>query len=250
MNDLDIPGMVRAIRLLAFTTVVLVAFSACADTTSDNGAANRESRPMLPADRSVPVTYVAMGDSTVSGVGATSPNRNYVSRLHVRLQEVYPGATVTNLGVPAATSADVLQSQVPIVLARQPHLITLSVGPNDIILGHDLQSFDQNVATILRTLQHETDAIVVVNLLPDLTMAPIFQGAAREEFARRTVEFNQVLERRAQEHGVVLVDLYSASQQPELAPDLVGDDDYHPSDEGYALWAEFMWEGIEARIPR
>jgi lysophospholipase L1-like esterase len=33
-----------------------------------------------------------------------------------------------------------------------------------------------------------------------------------------------------------------------LQPELIGADGYHPSDEGYARWAELMWAAIEGRI--
>jgi hypothetical protein len=36
--------------------------------------------PQLPADRSAEVVYVALGDSTVEGQGATTPDRHYVGR--------------------------------------------------------------------------------------------------------------------------------------------------------------------------
>jgi len=53
----------------------------------------------------------------------------------------------------------------------------------------------------------------------------------------------------ARAHGVQLVDLYAASQREvPLRPELIGSDGYHPSDAGYARWAELLWEGVEARI--
>src|SRR5204863_8913068 len=60
---------------------------------------------LLPADRGGGVMYVALGDSTVEGVGASSPERNYVSRVYARLRSVYPDARLANLGVGGATSA-------------------------------------------------------------------------------------------------------------------------------------------------
>src|SRR5213078_463750 len=87
---------------------------------------------LLPADRSTAVTYVALGDSTVEGVGASSPELNYVSRVHARLGGVYPAARLTNLGVGGATSADVLLRQLTRVIELRPYLVTISIGPNDI----------------------------------------------------------------------------------------------------------------------
>src|SRR5262249_56594302 len=75
----------------------------------------------LPADRNAAIQYVALGDSTVEGVGATRAKFNYVSRLHERLRAVYPATRLDNLGVGGATSADVLQRQLERAIALLPH---------------------------------------------------------------------------------------------------------------------------------
>jgi lysophospholipase L1-like esterase len=63
------------------------------------------------------------------------------------------------------------------------------------------------------------------------------------------VQFNEALARKGREHGVALVDLYLASRdEVPRQPMLLWRDGYHPSDAGYARWAELMWEGIEPRL--
>jgi acyl-CoA thioesterase-1 len=207
---------------------------------------------LLPAEPAASVLYVALGDSTVEGVGASSPARNYVGRLHERLRAVYPRARLMNLGVGGATAAGVLSRQLPRALELQPDLVTLSVGPNDITGKRDLGSYARDIDTILRTLTRRTSAVVVVNLIPDLTVTPRFRGKEIEPRVRqRVVAFNEVLARQAREYGAEVVDLYAASQREVPSrPDLIGPDRYHPSDEGYERWAELMWPGIEARIVR
>jgi len=46
-----------------------------------------------------------------------------------------------------------------------------------------------------------------------------------------------------------VVDLYGPSRRevPER-PELVAADGYHPSDLGYARWAELMWDAVVTRI--
>ena len=204
---------------------------------------------MLARDRAAEITYVALGDSTVAGVGASSPANNYVSRLHARLRSIYPNARLTNLGVGGATAAEVAREQLPRALALGPHLVTLSIGPNDITQGRDAGQYERDVATILETLARETPAVVIVNLLPDLAVAPRFSPEEKAAVGRLTAEFNDVLRRQARQHGAEIVDLYAPSQEevPDR-PSLVSSDEYHPSDEGYARWAELLWRGVEARI--
>ena len=204
----------------------------------------------LPADRAAPFVYVALGDSTVEGIGATSPALTYVSRLHARLRAVYPRARATNLGAGGATSADVRAGQLERAIELRPHLVTLSIGPNDITTRVPIEAYEGNVDTILGRLTRETPAVVVVNLLPDLAVTPRFRASPeRDAVGRHTVRFNEALARLGRAHGVELVDLYLASQREvPRRPELVWSDGYHPSDAGYARWAELVWRGVEARI--
>jgi lysophospholipase L1-like esterase len=71
----------------------------------------------------------------------------------------------------------------------------------------------------------------------------------RRRLAERTLAFNEALAREAKKHGVELVDIYTASREEvPRRPELLWKDGYHPSDLGYARWAELLWTGIERRI--
>ena len=61
----------------------------------------------LPSDRRTPLVYVALGDSTVEGEGASRQDASYVGRLYARLRSIYPAARMINLGIGGATSTDV-----------------------------------------------------------------------------------------------------------------------------------------------
>lgn len=215
------------------------------------GCGHRDEGGWLPRDSAAPVLYVALGDSTAQGIGASHPEATYVSRLHQRLRELYPQARLENLSADGATSADVVQKQLPRALALEPQLVTLSVGPNDITTRVPVEQFESNVGRMLTALG-ETRAVAVVNLLPDLAITPRFRTSQwRGAVGRATTEYNRALEAVAKRHGVQLIDLYHASQEEVPGrPELIGADGYHPSDAGHGRWAELMWAGIRARIPR
>jgi lysophospholipase L1-like esterase len=204
----------------------------------------------LPRDRGAAVVYAALGDSTVEGVGASSLETHYVSRLYERLRAIYPDARLTNLGVGGATSADVIAGQLQRAIELSPHLITLSIGPNDVTGRVTVQQYERNLDTIFGRLTRETTAVLVVNLLPDLAVTPRFSsGTQKDAVAGQTVLFNEALGRKGREYGVELVDLYGPSREEvPKRPQLIALDGYHPSDLGYARWAELMWKGVEARI--
>lgn len=228
---------------LSLSVIAAVLISGCAWTSGPR---------MLRADRTAPLVYVALGDSTVEGIGATTASAHYVARLAERLRAVYPHTRATNLGVAGATSGDVVATQLEQAIALAPDLVTLSIGPNDITGRVSVREYERHVDAIFTRLRTQTTAVVVVNLLPDLAVTPRFRrDPAREAVGRLSIEFNEALSRRAREHGVEVVDLYGPSRSEVMArPELIASDGYHPSDLGYARWAELLWAGIERRIPR
>ncbi|HXD98584.1 MAG TPA: SGNH/GDSL hydrolase family protein [Candidatus Acidoferrum sp.] len=230
-------------RINALLAVAALLTAACAGSRTERVRT-------LPLDHGAAVLYVALGDSTVEGIGATSPNASYVSRLHARLRAVYPRASVVNLGLGGATSADVVDGQLERAVLLRPQLVTLSIGPND-ITGHvPVQEYERHVDTIFRRLTRETSAVVVANLLPELVATPRFRGRETSSaVAELTVRFNEALTRLARRYGVEVVDLYQPSRaEIPRRPELVAADGYHPSDLGYARWAELLWAGVERRI--
>ena len=183
----------------------------------------------LPSDRRTPLVYVALGDSTVYGLGASSPSTHYVARLFWRLHAEYPLARLSNRGACLATTTDVLAHQVPDAIMDRPHLVTLSVGPNDLRQGRSPQDFAGRTEVILERLQRDTDAAVILNSLPDLALSPRFREPERSMVAALTRHYNHALQHVADNFGIELVD--------------------HPSDAGYAAWAGAMREAVWARIP-
>jgi acyl-CoA thioesterase I len=232
----------RRQRALALLAVVALAVAGCA----------RDGARTLPADRQAPVVYVALGDSTVEGVGASRPDATYVAHLHERLRAVYPAARVANLGVAGATSADVLGWQLEPALRAAPQLVTVSVGPNDVTGGVAVEQYEANMDAVFGTLRGRTGAVLVATLLPDIAVTPRFRHHdARDVLGRTAVAYNDALRRLAKRHRVDLVDLHTPSRAEVPArPELVAADGYHPSDAGYARWAELVWPAIERRIGR
>jgi lysophospholipase L1-like esterase len=90
----------------------------------------------LPIDSSEKLTYVALGDSTVYGLGASHSGRHYVGRLFSWLRAEYPDSRIDNEAACLATAADVLTQQIPNAIVRRPQLVTLSIGPNVMRQGH------------------------------------------------------------------------------------------------------------------
>jgi lysophospholipase L1-like esterase len=87
-----------------------------------------------------PVTIVAIGSSSTSGAGASSPTANYPSRLAVELSQHFPklSITVLNRGVGGEEVADMLKRFDAAVVAAKPDLVLWQLGTNSVIRDHKL----------------------------------------------------------------------------------------------------------------
>lgn len=197
--------------------------------------------------KSGPIVYVALGDSTGAGVGAR--NGGYVARVFKRLLEHRPGSELANLCVSGSTTEDVLRSQLQRGVQKSPDLVTLGIGINDIGHGFSLEQFAKNYEEILRALKEKTQAAIVVTNIPDISSAPRIPVSMRSQYQRQIDQFNQRLEEIARRHEVTIFDINSITRR-ELPshPEYFSADGFHPSDEGYELWAEQMWPTIATVI--
>lgn len=194
-----------------------------------------------------PIVYVALGDSTGAGVGAA--NGGYVLRLYNRLLEHRPGSQLANLCVSGATTEEVVQGQLDRGVAKNPDLVTLGIGINDIGHGVTLERFAENYDRILTTLKEKTQARIVVTNIPDISSAPAIPSSQRSQYHQQIVTFNQRLEEIANRHGVTVYDIYSiTTRELPSHPEYFSRDGFHPSDEGYELWASEMWPTIARTI--
>ena len=241
-------------RLLSYrrgsTTVQIIAFAvltllfACNDPSSN---VIHESRPAninrMRAQSTGPVNYVALGDSTGLGVGATQGG--YVARLFKRIEAARQGSRLTNLCVSGATTENVIGGQLDRAIAAKPTLLTLGIGINDIGHGFSPDQFGRNFEQIVSRLSTETDAPLVVTNIPDISSAPTIPLVMRPEIARVITLYNARIAETAKRHGATVVDAYATTHELLPShPEYFSGDGFHPSDAGYEVWAEQMWPAV------
>ena len=104
----------------------------------------RFDRPLIHTMRRVangqPLTIVAIGSSSTAGVGASSPDATYPSRLAVELRTRFPGRdiTVLNRGVNGEETNNMMARFAADVLAAHPQLVLWQIGTNSVLRDHPL----------------------------------------------------------------------------------------------------------------
>ncbi len=196
----------------------------------------------VPQGQSGGLLYVALGDSTAQGVGASRPDRGYVGLVAEQLRrQSGQQVMVINLSVSGARIQDVLDVQLPRLRALRADVVTVAIGANDV------RSYD--TAQFARRATEMTAALPGGTFIADV---PWFMAGAWEGNAS---EAGEVLVRTAGERGLPVVPLHHAllargwtSMLTDFAPDW-----FHPNDRGYRVWAGTFWKAICAenrRAPR
>jgi lysophospholipase L1-like esterase len=187
--------------------------------------------------RSVPLRYVALGDSYTIGTATGGPSERWPDQLVARVPAL---ELVANLGVNGYTSRDVIEAELPALEALSPDFATVLIGVNDVVQGVSEATYSENAALILDQLLAVVAArrLVAVST-PDYTVTP--QGAAYGDplvQAAAIQRFNAILGQLAAERGVAFVDIHDLSLRAADDRALVADDGLHPSGAQYALWVE------------
>ena len=220
-------------------TILLVA---CGRNTPGKGTGTGTSEMNTGA-----IVYVALGDSTGAGIGAV--DGGYVLRLQNRILHHRPGSQLANLCVSGATTADVVRGQLDNGVVKNPQLVTLGIGINDIGHSVPIERFAENYDRILSTLKEKTQAQIVVANIPDISSAPVIPSSLRSQYRQQIITFNQRLEEIAKRHGATIFDIFSITTRDLPShPEYFSRDGFHPSDAGYELWAIEMWPTIARAI--
>jgi lysophospholipase L1-like esterase len=198
----------------------------------------------VPAD----LLYVALGDSTAVGIGAATGG-GYPERLVSRLRPSFPGLKLLNLGESGATTSDVLATQLPRAVRARPRLVTIGIGINDVGLQIPDDAFAVNLEEIVVALREQEAPIAIANI-PDLALSPAVSQLVPVSIYERRIElFNEHIAATAARHRLALVDLYAWSREALPGrPELFCADGFHPSAQGYDVWAERMLPPVTALL--
>ena len=193
--------------------------------------------------------YVAIGDST--GVGTGAQDGGYVERLFQRLRATGVQAGLLNLCQNGATSRESCL-QADRAASKQPAMVTLGVGANDVWRLTPVSAFEANLGHIGEVLEKSGASVVVCNIA-DMSLSPIALTAAKQLnlpmsiLQARIAALNQCITAMGARRNFQVVDLFSPSQQLlPSRPELFSSDGFHPSAQGYDHWAEVLWPHVEA----
>ena len=194
-----------------------------------------------------PIRLVGLGDSTIAGVGVDDPMLGLASQVSRELyRHTHRGVVWDSYGERGITTGQLLADYLPGALDEQQAIdVTLvSIGAND---AKNLQSASAAVSNMLAIVDalhnHSPGALIVVSSLPAFHLFESLPQPLRGVMAAH----GQAIERRARP-------LVEARRHALMLPPptnypvgFFASDGFHPSAEGYRIWAEFAVEHLAGR---
>lgn len=187
------------------------------------------------------MTYVALGASDTFGTGTDNPElESWPSDLTRLLGD---RAHLVNLGIPGINVHDALRVELPVALDAHPDLVTVWLAVNDLADQVPVASYAQDLDTLIQRLQTSFPhtRIAVANV-PDLTLVPRFQTYNIQQLRALIAGYNTAIASVANNHHIILVDLYQTWRELANHPEYISSDGFHPNRSGYLRVAQIFYQ--------
>jgi lysophospholipase L1-like esterase len=203
-------------------------------------AANRMRRQGL-------LRIVAIGSSSTSGVGASSPTHAYPARLAVLLASRLPGGRVEifNKGVGGETAVDMLGRFDRDVFPLHPDLVVWQVGTNAVVRGDDLSHYDVVLRQGIKRLKAAGIDIIVMD--PQYA-PPVLAAAGHADLERRLEAIGRDTDVPLFHRFAIMRYLHEAAQVDFGA--MLAPDSLHMNDFGYDCMARLLADAIVGTAAR
>lgn len=171
-------------------------------------------------------TIVALGDSLSAGFGVDI-SESYPSRLERKLQGQGYNYKVVNAGVSGETSSGTL-ARLNWILGLRPDIVILETGANDGLRGTDVALLEENLRTIITTLQKKDIGVLLAGMKMVWNLGPDYVDA-----------FNAVYPRVAEDKNVLLMPFFLEGVATQMELNL--GDGVHPNGNGYEIITENIY---------
>lgn len=198
-------------------------------------------------------SYLALGDSYTIGEGVSYSERwpvQLVEELKDRGYAVAPPKIVAETGWTTQNLLIAMDNQ--LYQQRLYDLVSVLIGVNNQYQEKSLEDYELDLNEIFRFAitksRNGVDGVFALSI-PDYGVTP-FGGLNAEEISEEIDEFNAVYRRVAEEYGIDFYNITPISREVERNPDLLADDDLHPSGEMYRAWMLYIVDEVEEKLQK
>jgi acyl-CoA thioesterase I len=188
--------------------------------------------------------YIAAGDSTAVGEGASSVEKTYAYRLAEHFAKDHT-VSYKNIAVTGATTFDVMEKQLMQIIAFEPDVVTISAGANDRTHLKSNSAIYTNLKSIIDILTDRTSAKIYITDIPNFTGAKLLPKPYIWFLESESKKLNPKLKDLETDRvKIVNIHDFGWDQYPDLQVTFAADN-FHPNDEGYNNWTNAFMSRIK-----
>lgn len=229
------------IKILILLAILLVAYSAFSYLRIRHYATNSPNPDIIQTSftqgSGPALKYIAAGDSTAVGEGASVVENTYTVKI---ANELIKTNTVEykNIAVRGAKTSDVINNQLQQIVEFQPNVITISIGANDATHLVASKQVFANYQTIIQKLTSETKAKIYITNIANFTGAKLLPWPVIKLYEYNSAKLNpKLLALETDRVKIVNIHDFGWDKFPDRSV-TYSLDLFHPSDAGYQNWAD------------
>lgn len=193
-----------------------------------------------------PLRLLAIGDSIIAGVGAERLERALVGQTAAALAERLGRRVDWSALGQTGLRSDALLNELLGRLPVQPaDVILISIGVNDVTGLRSLRRWRRNLRELIHWLStYSPDAVLCFGGLPPMGTFPLLPQPLRAVIGLRARSFDA-------EAASIVAESPRAVHVPVAftpRPELFSGDGYHPSEAGYAGYAQAVADAVAPRV--
>lgn len=234
----------QGIKLVSCLIVALLV-TACNGEGRPNVNPNPQMDVADTTDTKVSLSFLALGDSYTIGESVEETMRWPVLLANQLTNAGYEVDTVRIIATTGWTTAELKEGIAQANVTESYNLVSLLIGVNNQYRGEERgysmalyeQEFTQLLEQAIGFADGQTKRVFVVSI-PDYAFTPFGQGREPETISRELDEYNAKAKSICEQYGVRFYNITPISREGLEDPELVAQDQLHPSGKQYRRWVQ------------
>lgn len=192
-----------------------------------------------------PLNFVLLGDSTAAGEG--TDRSSGIGIKCAQYLAINRPVRFVNLGISGARLIDVVQKELPEVVALNPDIVLIAAGANDgthFTSGQEIETQTSELVSFLK--RNRPNIQIIFTGSPDLGGAHRFYQPLRWFAGTQSDRVNRHIELALKNTNVIFAPLsHNTGAIFRRDPSLLSIDKFHPNKHGYQIWLPTLFRALD-----
>jgi acyl-CoA thioesterase-1 len=188
-------------------------------------------------------TLVCLGNSLTAGYGATTPGKDDKSKSYPAYLQDKVNIPVVNAGVSGNTSSQGLFRVDTDVLSKNPRIVIIELGANDLLHGISVTATGSNLQEIIDNLDDGNRKIYLARFYTDAIVRDMANSIRITDYDTQTFiidQYNNMFNALESSNNVVLInDIWDGVWGIHMS------DSVHPNAAGYKIMADNYFKALQ-----